>query len=113
VPRVAGSALIIPTPYVARASGGGVAELRRGPSYLAATLQALGPRPFANAPASRAYELPAVALVGARAGVVVGGPTRRVLVTAGVDNVGAVEWQSVRGYPTPGRSWSLGVTLDP
>lgn len=104
--------LVIPTPYVPQAAGGGSVELRRGPAFLAGTLQALARRGFANAPADRTLELPGVALVGARAGVRLGRAAHGALLVLAVDNVGDVEWQSVRRYPMPGRSWSLGLTLD-
>jgi hypothetical protein len=99
VARTVGPRLVIPTPYVARASGGATPSCDAAPASSPDRAGAR-PRPFASAPASRAYELPAVALVGLRAGATFGGRSGRLLVTVGADNVGAAEWQSVRGYPT-------------
>ena len=37
-------------------------------------------------------------------------PGAPALLLLSVDNVGDVEWQSVRAFPTPGRTWSAGLT---
>jgi outer membrane cobalamin receptor len=106
-------ALRIPTPYVPRASGGAVATLRAGRGTLTTTLQSTGRRAFGSGPASRDYELPAVGLLGVTASYRAPLFGARALLSVGVDNATDAEWQSVRFHPTPGRTWSAGLTLTP
>jgi len=37
----------------------------------------------------------------------------QTLMTLGLDNLTDARWQSVRGFPMPGRAWSLALTLQP
>jgi len=111
--RLDAEPLVLPTPYAPRAAGGGAATARRGPAALTTTLRAFGRRPFRAAPASRRNELPGLALVDVSAGWEADARGARVLVTAGVENVGGVRWESVRSYPSAGRAWSVGVTVEP
>jgi hypothetical protein len=36
-----------------------------------------------------------------------------LLLTAALDNATDRAWQSVRGFPSPGRAWSVAITLLP
>jgi hypothetical protein len=75
-------------------------------------VRATGRRPWSAAPAARDAELPGAALadlfVRARPRAFAG----RASLTVAVENVRDVAWQSVAGYPTPGRVWSAGITIE-
>ena len=103
--------LQIPTPYVARASGG--AQLRASLPVVTATfsLHAMGPRPYTAGPRNAAFELASVTLCDVAL-------SRRLVISAldallsvSLDNATDVRWQSVRGFPSPGRSWAISTTL--
>ncbi|HET7456311.1 MAG TPA: TonB-dependent receptor [Gemmatimonadaceae bacterium] len=113
VPRLSAGSAVVPTPYVPHAAGGATATIHGGPARLVATLRATGRRPYLNAPATRDHELPGVAIVGLHAGATL--PVRGATATldAGVDDVGDVRWEPVRGYPTAGRTWTAGITIQP
>jgi len=105
--------LRIPTPYVPVQAAGAIARVPIGPLDLGASARWLGPRPFTAGPRDPAFTLPGVSLLdlslSARRTV------RHVptLFTATLDNATDRAWQSVRGFPSPGRSWSVAVTLLP
>ncbi len=103
--------LQIPTPYVARAAGG--AQLRASLPFATATalVHAMGPRPYTAGPRNAAFELSAVTLcdVALSRRVVVAAVD--VLLALSLDNATDVRWQSVRGFPSPGRSWAISTTL--
>lgn len=103
----------VPTPYVPYAAGGATATLRRGEGTLVGTLRATGRRPYINAPITRDYELPGVALLGVHATYSVPLNGTRASLAAGVDNVGDVRWEPVYAYPAAGRSWTASLTLQP
>jgi outer membrane cobalamin receptor len=103
--------LVVPTPYVPRAAAGATLAVTRGQWTARVRLAATGRRPFANAPADRSLELPGTLLASAAAGYRVR-PLRALLFLA-ADNLGDVPWESVRRYPSPGRTWSAGLTIDP
>lgn len=111
--RYRAGASTLRTPYVPYASGGGALALRRGTASLTGTLRAHARRPYVAGPSSRAYELPGVALVDVHLARRFIRRNADALVTLGADNVGDVMWESVRRYPAPGRSWSVGLTLAP
>jgi outer membrane receptor protein involved in Fe transport len=111
--RLDADGLTIPTPYVPAAAGGAVATLRAGAASFTGTLQATGRRAYGSGPVSRTYELPGVALAGAHATYAFSLARVPARLTAGVENIGDVEWQSVRAYPAAGRSWSASLTLQP
>ena len=111
--RLAAEPYELPTPYAPYASGGGTLSIRRGPAALTSTLRAFGRRPFRTAPVARRNELPGVAIVDAAVSWETRAGRSRLLVTAGVENAGGVRWESVRSYPSPGRSWTAGVTIEP
>lgn len=105
--------LTIPTPYVPSHSVGGQALWRLGANSLSAVVRYQGRRPFTAGPRNPLFELPAVTLLDVAL-------TRRhvfthleALVSAGLDNAANVRWQSVRGFPMPGRGWSASLTLQP
>lgn len=114
-------ALHIPTPYVAQFSGGGQAMLRAGGTTASAVLRASGRRPFTAGPRNPDFELPGNALldVGLSHRFVVRPFARRqsaatdALVALSLENATDVSWQSVRGFPSPGRAWAVTVTLSP
>jgi outer membrane cobalamin receptor len=105
--------LEIPTPYVPRSAGGAVGTLRLARATLSATVQSTGPRAYGSGPASGAYELPAAVTLGVNAAYRMRLLGARATLSAGVDNATDVEWQSVRFYPTAGRTWSAGLVLTP
>jgi vitamin B12 transporter len=105
--------LTIPTPYVPLHSVGGQGLWQRGAHALSAVVRYQGRRPFTAGPRNPLFELPAVTLLDMAI-------TRRqtfthldALLTAGLDNATNVRWQSVRGFPMPGRGWSASLTLQP
>jgi outer membrane cobalamin receptor len=105
--------LVLPTPYVPYSAGGASAVARLGASSIATSLRVDDRRPFAVAPASRTTELPGVALVDVHLAHRVVRARHSASIVVGVDNVGDVAWQSIRGYPTAGRTWSAGLTITP
>lgn len=106
-------ALRIPTPYVARESAGALARVPLGPLQLGAAARWLGPRPFTAGPRDPAFTLPAVALVDVSLAARCVRQGRELLVALALDNATDQAWQSVRGFPSPGRAWSLSLTLTP
>jgi outer membrane cobalamin receptor len=113
VARLRAGSAIVPTPYVPYGAGGATATLRHGGASLVATLRATGRRPYIDAPVTRDYELPGVALVGVHAAHSLSLFGASALLAIGVDDVGDVRWEPVRGYPTAGRTWTAGLTLQP
>jgi hypothetical protein len=65
------------------------------------------------APASRALELPGVLLADLHATWRVATRRGTTLFTAGALNVFNTPHESVRRYPSPGRSWQLAITVQP
>jgi outer membrane cobalamin receptor len=105
--------LRIPAPYVPRASGGAQAQWRHPLATLSGNARVQGPRPYTAGPRNPDFELPAVALVDIAMARTVEWSTLHTLVTISLDNVTNTRWQSVRGFPMPGRAWSLALTLQP
>jgi outer membrane cobalamin receptor len=106
-------ALRIPTPYVPTHAGGAVVRVPLGPLQAGVATRWLGARPFTAGPRDPAFLLPEVALVDlslAARGEVLGA---RMVLVAALDNATDRAWQSVRGFPSPGRSWSLSLTVTP
>ncbi len=105
--------LRIPTPYVPVHAAGAIVRAPIGPLDLGASARWLGPRPFTAGPRDPAFTLPDVALVDLSLS-----SRRRVrgvpmLFTASLDNATDRAWQSVRGFPSPGRAWSVAFTILP
>ncbi len=103
--------LLIPTPYVPRVAGGGQVRLEHGARVGTALLRAMGQRPFTAGPRNPAFELPQVALLDLSLAQQLPWQRFDALVTFAVENVTNVAWQSVRGFPSPGRSWAIAFTL--
>lgn len=101
----------VPTPYAAQAAGGAVVRAGLRSLELSASLTALGRRQYVTAPASRALELPGVATVDLTLSHRMSLRSARVLSVAGVRNLGDVRWEPVRRFPSPGRSWIVGLTI--
>lgn len=112
-PQLTSGALRIPTPYVPSLAGGAITRAQLGVVQLAASNRWLGPRPFTAGPRDPAFSLPTVALLDLTLS------TRRTLrrgdalLAASLDNVTNRAWQSVRGFPAPGRTWSIAITITP
>ena len=113
--------LHIPTPYVPRQSGG--AQLQLHPlaqawiPQVALVWRAMGTRPYTAGPRSPDFELPAVSLVDVTLSQRLRSvphwpwPQADALLALSMENATNVSWQSVRGFPSPGRSWAVALTL--
>ena len=106
-------ALTIPTPYVPQHSAGVQGAWRVGAHSISTNVRYQGRRPYTAGPRNPLFELPAVTLAD------VAWSRRRLfahlsaLLSVSLDNVTGVRWQSVRGFPMPGRGWSASLTLQP
>lgn len=105
--------LRIPTPYVARTAAGVRGQYARRVATLSANARYVGRRPYTAGPRDPFFELPAVWLVDGAVSHHRSVHRADVLVTLALDNATNARWQSVRGFPMPGRSWSLGITVEP
>lgn len=106
-------ALLIPTPYLPQHSMTANAAWRIGPHTVSAITRYQGRRPFTAGPHNPAFELPAVVITDvawSQRGAV---GRIEALWSLTLDNVTDVQWQSVRGFPMPGRGWSASLTLAP
>jgi len=107
--------LRIPTPYVPTVQGG--AQLRLAPPrwgvVWSAAARVQGRRPYTAGPRNSAFELAAAALLDVAAARTWRARGATLLTTVAIDNATDRSWQSVRGFPMPGRTWSLGITLTP
>jgi outer membrane cobalamin receptor len=111
--EIATGGLRIPTPYVARVSGGAQLLGTFGTTSASAIVRANGRRPFTAGTRNPAFELPAVTLVDASLSQRVTLVHANALVALSVENALDVAWQSVRGFPSPGRSLSITITFLP
>ncbi len=105
--------LRIPTPYVARLAGGTRVQHTLRVATISANTRYVGRRPYTAGPRDPFYELPAVWLVDGAVSHHRSVQRADVLVTLALDNATNAHWQSVRGFPMPGRNWSLGISLEP
>lgn len=105
--------LQIPAPYVPRVSGGAQAQWRHRLATVSSNARLQGARPFSAGPRNADFELPAVTLLDVALAQDYDWSTLSALITVGLDNVTNTRWQSVRGFPMPGRAWSLALTLQP
>ena len=104
-----------------RAVGRGQAIARAGQSTVSAVLRATGSRPFTAGPRNPAFELPGTTLLDiavshrVTARLVPHAPSPRIdaLIALSLENATGVSWQSVRGFPSPGRAWAVNITLGP
>lgn len=113
-------ALRIPTPYVPQLSAGAQWMARFRQQIASVQARVMSRRPFSAGPRDRAYELPGVALIDAawthplprlRKGNAQGRRPVAASLTWSLDNATNIAWQSVRGFPSPGRTWALAFTL--
>lgn len=108
-------ALIIPTPYTPRWSGGGELLAQRAGITSTARVRLTGRRPYTAGPRNVAFELPAVSLLDLALTHpwprVFGYRAQTLTTTWSLENATNVAWQSVRGFPSPGRSWAIAFTL--
>lgn len=108
--------LTIPTPYVPRASGGAQLQWRLGAdarTAVSGNLRVQGRRPFTAGPRNPLFELPAVRVLDMALSRRITVAHVDALVSTGIDNVTDSRWQSVRGFPMPGRAWSVALTVQP
>ena len=105
--------LEVPTPYVAKTTGGITSRAAFGRMAITAALAARGRRPFAVAAPSRALEMPGVALVDLQLAYRLPSRSGHTLLTAGVLNVGNTTSESIRRFPSPGRIWQAAITVQP
>lgn len=109
--------LHIPSPYVPQLAAGSQVVFRSPIGDVSALTHTMGRRPFTAGPANPDFELPAVTLVDMAITKDVAPTllpsTWNASVTLTVDNATNVAWQSVRGFPSPGRTWALSLTLQP
>lgn len=105
--------LRIPTPYVSRDAAGARVALERGPSTLSTNARFLGRRPFTVGPRDPLYELPALTLVDVALSHHVSLSRFSTLLSLSLENLTDQAWQSVRGFPEPGRRWSVALFLTP
>ena len=113
--------LHIPTPYIPRVSAGFRSSIHNSNSEVGGSFRFTGSRPFTVGPRTPDFELAATSLLGLFASHRFEASSqdttflRRVsaLVVLSLDNATDVSWQSVQGFPSPGRSWTLSVTINP
>lgn len=101
------------TPYVPYRSGGASLSARRGRLTLASEMRLVGRRPFVNGPSHPDLELPGAALANASLAYRVRVRGAALSLHLSGDNLGGARWESVRRYPTPGRTFAAGITLEP
>jgi outer membrane cobalamin receptor len=112
-PTLVSGSLRIPTPYVPANAGGGNARIAIGPLQLGLAARVLGPRPFTAGPRDPAFMLPQVALIDGALSTHRAFHRVDALFSIAVDNISDRAWQSVRGFPSPGRAWSVALTIRP
>jgi outer membrane cobalamin receptor len=105
--------LTIPTPYVPQQSVGVQGAWRLGAHRLSTNIRHQGRRPFTAGPRNPLFELPAVTLADVAWSREHTLAHLRALLSVAIENVTDVRWQSVRGFPMPGRGWSASLTLQP
>lgn len=106
-------ALTIPMPYVPQHTGALQGAWRVGASTFSGVVRLQGRRPFTAGPRDPRFELPAVALADVAWSRPHDFAQVRALVSVTLENLADVRWQSVRGFPMPGRGWSAALTLQP
>lgn len=106
-------AIRIPTPYVPTRAGGALAQLTHRAMSAGVAARWLGERPFTAGPRDPAFMLPGVGLVDLSVSAARQSRGMDLLLALSLENATNRAWQSTRGYPAPGRSWSLALTLRP
>lgn len=109
--------LTIPSPYVPRVAGGTQFVWQPRVADISVQTRTMGRRPFTAGPANPAFQLPTVTLVDVAVTrdlpVPLASQRLRASLTVSADNIGNVLWQSVHGFPSPGRIWAFTVTFQP
>ncbi|WP_373068590.1 TonB-dependent receptor plug domain-containing protein [Gemmatimonas sp.] len=109
--------LRIPTPYVSRLSGGAQLQLHTRAQHATVVWRGMGARPYTAGPRNPDFELAAMSLVDItvaqqlRALPYWPWPRFDALVAFSLENAANASWQSVRGFPSPGRAWAMSFTL--
>jgi hypothetical protein len=106
-------ALRIPTPYVPRTASGAQLEWRQGPWHASTLWRRMDRRPYTVGPRDRRYELPAVSLLDAALGATIAHTRVVTAVTLSINNAANTAWQSVRGFPSPGRAVAISIVFTP
>ena len=109
--------LRIPTPYVPRLAGGAQLQLNTTAQHATVVWRGTGARPYTAGPRNPDFELAALSLIDVTVAQQLRAlphwpwPRLDALVAFSVENATDVSWQSVRGFPSPGRSWAMSFTL--
>ena len=109
--------LHIPTPYVPRLAGGAQLQLHTHAQHATVAWRGMGARPYTAGPRNPDFELAALSLVDItvaqqlRALPYWPWPRLDALVAFSLENAADASWQSVRGFPSPGRSWVMSFIL--
>lgn len=109
--------LHIPTPYVPRLAGGAQLQLKAAAQHATVVWRGMGDRPYTAGPRNPDFELAAVSLVDITVAQQLRAlphwpwPRLDALVAFSLENAADASWQSVRGFPSPGRSWAMSFTL--
>lgn len=103
--------LRIPAPYVSRVAGGGHVLVMAASFTASALVRGMGRRPFTAGPPDAAFELPKVLLLDLAISRRLRLRGNELLLALSLDNATDVHWQSVRGFPSPGRGWAFSTTL--
>ena len=109
--------LRIPTPYVPRFAGGAQLQLHTAAQHATVVWRGTGARPYTAGPRNPDFELAAVSLVDITVAQQLRAlphwpwPRFDALVAFSLENAADASWQSVRGFPSPGRAWAISFTL--
>jgi hypothetical protein len=106
-------ALHIPTPYVPQHSLATNGAWRVGTHTISTNVRVQGRRPYTAGPRNSLFELPAVTIADVAWSQRHRFNRVEALWAVTLENVTDVQWQSVRGFPMPGRGWSASLTLAP
>jgi outer membrane cobalamin receptor len=106
-------ALLIPTPYVPQHSLAANGAWRMGTHTISTNVRVQGRRPYTAGPRNSLFELPAVTIADVAWSQRLRFNRVEALWAVTLENVTDVQWQSVRGFPMPGRGWSASFTLAP
>ncbi len=103
--------LRIPAPYVPRIAGGAQFLVTVASYTGSALVRSMGRRPFTAGPRDAAFELPKVTLLDLAISRRLHVRGSELLVALSLNNATDAHWQSVRGFPSPGRGWAFSTTL--
>ena len=109
--------LRIPTPYVPRVAGGAQLQLNTAAQHATIVWRGTGARPYTAGPRNPDFELAALSLVDVTVAQQLHAlpywpwPRLDALVAFSLENAANASWQSVRGFPSPGRAWAMSFTL--